>query len=75
MILSKKRYHLYFTDVTVFKCDSVQILFQVELEEKYKELEKRCAALDLELIEAKDRNDELENELMAIRQLQVQRYR
>lgn len=48
---------------------------QVELEEKYKELEKRCAALDLELIEAKDRNDELENELMAIRQLQVQRYR
>ena len=59
----------------VFKCDSAQILFQVELEEKYKELEKRCAALDLELIEAKDRNDELENELMAIRQLQVQRYR
>ena len=75
MILSKKRYYLYFTDVTVFKCDSVQILLQVELEEKYKELEKRCAALDLELIEAKDRNDELENELMAIRQLQVQRYR
>jgi len=48
---------------------------KVELEEKYKELEKRCAALDLELIESKDRNDELENELMAIRQLQVQRYR
>ena len=49
--------------------------FQLELEEKYKELEKRCAALDLELIEARDRSDELEGELCAIRQLQVQRYR
>ena len=47
----------------------------MELEEKYKELEKRCAALDLELIEARDRSDELEGELCAIRQLQVQRYR
>merc|ERR1711970_1085136 len=48
---------------------------KLDLEEKYKELEKRCAALDLELIEARDRSDELEGELCAIRQLQVQRYR
>merc|ERR1711970_824180 len=45
-----------------------------ELEDKWKDAEKRCAALDLELIEAKERADELENELCQIRQLQVQRY-
>ncbi|CAG5094284.1 Oidioi.mRNA.OKI2018_I69.XSR.g13420.t1.cds [Oikopleura dioica] len=38
-----------------------------------KELEKRIASLDLELMEAKERADDVERELRAVRQLQAQR--
>jgi len=42
---------------------------------KIAQLETRIAALDLELIEARERSEDLEAELRTVRQLQVQRYR
>lgn len=44
-------------------------------QESLKEFEKRVASLDLELMEAKERADDVERELRAVRQLQAQRYR
>ena len=40
------------------------------LDSRIQELENRIASLDLELIEARDRSDDLEAELRTVRQLQ-----
>lgn len=48
---------------------------KTRLDGRVGELENRIAALDLELIESRDRSDDLEAELRTVRQLQVQRYR